>query len=168
MHIAQQSLEDRLAADIQAHAGSKSQNKCAKFVRQSIERVIGSFPYISSFRYCLQISFIYKTIDVKLKKKDYARMYGPSLEEAGFAMIPNETPLRPGDVRIIQPIDGRSAGHMQMYTHNGWMSDFRQRDEWPGPAYRKNQPPYKTYRFQQKIREYGIFKIAFFQSRSRP
>jgi hypothetical protein len=35
-----------------------------------------------------------------------------------------------------------------MYTENGWVSDFKQNGEWPGPAYRKEKPSFKTYRLE--------------------
>ncbi|CAF1202663.1 unnamed protein product [Rotaria sordida] len=115
-----------MASDIRQHAGDRSRGQCAQAVRQSIENVLG----------------------IRLERTQFARNYGPRLEAAGLRAITNGTPLRPGDVRIIQPTVGHPAGHMQMYTENGWVSDFRQRDEWPGSAYRQNQPSYTTYRYE--------------------
>ncbi len=62
--------------------------------------------------------------------------------------MPKGSDLRPGDVRIIQAIPGHPHGHMQMYTNDGWRSDFKQRDQWPGAAYRDRQdkPEFDTYR----------------------
>jgi hypothetical protein len=144
-HAAQGSVGNRLAADIQQHAGNRSRGQCARAVRQTIERTLGSFFYL-----IFKIQFISKTVGFPLQRTQHARDYGPSLELAGFNVISDDTPLEPGDVRIIQPTRGHPSGHMQMYTENGWMSDFRQRDEWPGSAYRRNTPSYTTYRYEDE------------------
>jgi hypothetical protein len=34
-----------------------------------------------------------------------------------------------------------------MFDGFHWYSDFRQRDFWPGPDYRKHQPMYRLYRW---------------------
>jgi len=35
---------------------------------------------------------------------------------------------------------------MQVYTEKGWYSDFKQRDQYPGNAYRSRQAPMTMYR----------------------
>ncbi len=142
-HVGQQSVGDRLAADIQTHAGGRPRGQCARAVRETIERTLGSFSYL-----IFKIQFISKSVGFPLRRTQHARNYGPSLEAAGFSVISNDTPLQPGDVRIIERTHGHPSGHMQMYTDNGWMSDFRQQDEWPGLAYRRNTPSYTTYRYE--------------------
>lgn len=52
-----------------------------------------------------------------------------------------------GDVAIIQPCAGGSvAGHIQVWDGRSWISDFIQRDFWPGAGYRKSNPPFAIYR----------------------
>ncbi len=143
LYLAQLSVGDKIANDIQAHAGSKSIGQCAKFVRQCIERVTGAFS-----EFCIYISLIYKFAGKDLQRTEHAKNYGPSLQAAGFKPISKGTPLLPGDIRIIQPVAGHPSGHMQVYTNNGWFSDFKQRDQWPGPAYRQQKPSFSTYRYE--------------------
>lgn len=89
-----------------------------------------------------------------------ARDYGPSLERAGFspaASAPEGRGYPPtagyvpaiGDVAVIQATSRNLSGHIAMYTgKNGWVSDFKQRDFWPGPTYRTEKPSYKIYRYK--------------------
>jgi hypothetical protein len=66
---------------------------------------------------------------------------------AHYAYPPSGYTPKIGDVVVIQPYPGGNpAGHMAMYSGSQWVSDFRQRDIWPGPGYRKYQPPYVIYR----------------------
>lgn len=52
-----------------------------------------------------------------------------------------------GDIVVIQPTShGGSSGHIQGYDGKNWISDFVQTGFWPGPAYRKETPPYVIYR----------------------
>jgi len=45
-------------------------------------------------------------------------------------VISNTTASAAGDIRVIQPISGHPHGHMQIYTGSGWVSDFKQTDQW--------------------------------------
>jgi len=86
-----------------------------------------------------------------------AKDYGLPLEAAGFQSVINNNsgtypPIgyipKKGDVVVIQPISDpkHSAGHMAMYDGKQWVSDFKQRDFWPGPQYRTERPSYTIYR----------------------
>jgi hypothetical protein len=136
-YLSQKSIGDRLAIDIQPHAGSKSGGHCAKAIRQSIERVTSAFSE-SRIHTCL----IYESAGTSIQRIEHAKDYGQSLQAAGFRSISNETPLRPGDVRSHQ------SGHIQMYTGSQWVFDFKQNGPWPGPAYRKEQSSFQTYRLR--------------------
>jgi hypothetical protein len=58
----------------------------------------------------------------------------------------NYTPKK-GDVSVIQPFPGGNpAGHICMYSGGQWISDFKQREMYPGSRYIANRPPYKLYR----------------------
>lgn len=116
----------RLSSEALNRAKLKSQNDCATFVRESID----------------------SALNIKLERQQSAKDYGKSLLNAGFKQV-NDA-VRIGDVRILQPYPGGNPnGHMQMYTTEGWVSDFMQRDEWAGPGYRQHKPEYATYRYQQ-------------------
>jgi len=52
-----------------------------------------------------------------------------------------------GDVAVIQPYKGGDPhGHIAMYNGTKWVSDFKQRDMWGGPGYRKHKPTCVVYR----------------------
>ena len=52
-----------------------------------------------------------------------------------------------GDVVVIQNYaGGHSAGHTAMHNGIQWVSDFKQRDIWAGPGYRKAHPAMQVYR----------------------
>jgi len=77
-----------------------------------------------------------------------AKNYGPYLQLKGFKRVDlknyQETK---GDVVVIQNYKGGDVhGHIAMYDGADWVSDFKQRDMWGGPGYRKNQPSYEVYR----------------------
>jgi hypothetical protein len=136
-----QSIENAVS-HLQKEAKPKSQNECAKFVRQALNA--GGF-------------------DVKPTK--HAKDYGSGLEKAGFKPVAawdNASPdtlsadgyvtgyqPKAGDVVVIQPYKGgNSSGHMTMYDGKHWISDFKQRGMWPGPGYRKYRPSYTVYRHE--------------------
>lgn len=52
-----------------------------------------------------------------------------------------------GDVVVIQGTSTSADGHMAGYTGTAWVSDFVQREMWPGPTYRKEKPAYAIYRW---------------------
>lgn len=114
---------------LRANAQQHSQGRCAAATREAIEAGGGG---------------------VKLKRTGSAKDYGPSLEAAGFLPM-NFTPVggyQAGDVAVIQPIPKHPHGHMQMYDGRQWISDFVQRDFWPGPSYRAQRPAFTVYRFR--------------------
>lgn len=48
---------------------------------------------------------------------------------------------------VIQSYTGGSVhGHIQMYNGEEWVSDFVQKDFWPGSGYKKNQPQFNVFR----------------------
>ncbi|MDC0711407.1 hypothetical protein POL68_23250 [Stigmatella sp. ncwal1] len=119
---------DRAVAHLNANAYAESQRDCALHVRRAIEA--------GGVR-----------LDVNTRPGS-AKDYGPYLGRHGFTPVDtqNYVPQR-GDVAVIQPYPGGSAaGHIAMYDGTQWVSDFRQRDMWGGPGYRREQPPYEIYR----------------------
>jgi len=110
--------------DDNAEAGSSG--KCATYVRQALEA--GGLDMSSR----------------PVSAKDYA----PYLKLKGFKSVDlkNYQPKK-GDVVVIQNYkDGDVNGHIAMYDGAIWVSDFKQRDMWGGPGYRKNTPSYEVLR----------------------
>jgi hypothetical protein len=52
-----------------------------------------------------------------------------------------------GDIVVMQGTSGSEHGHMAGYNGTAWVSDFVQRDLWPGPSYRKEKPAYAIFRW---------------------
>lgn len=100
-----------------------SQGLCATYTRQAIEAG-----------------------GIRLLHTRHAKDYGSSLRASGFREVSSTGPFRAGDVAVIQPITGHPDGHMCMFDGNTWISDFKQRTLYPGPAYRNEKPIYKIYR----------------------
>ncbi len=121
---AAQSKGARIAAAARRIAGPTSKSRCAEYTRRAIESALG----------------------VQLRRTNSAKNYGPSLLAVGFRRV--EGPAQVGDVAIIQPVPGGSThGHMQSYGADGkWRSDFVQRDQYPGNAYRRARAPLQLYR----------------------
>jgi hypothetical protein len=105
------------------HAEAESRGRCARYVREAIERG-----------------------GIRLFRVASARNYGSSLICAGFYKISDTNPQK-GDVVIIQPILGHPDGHMAMYDGEIWISDFKQYNGfYPGQSYRAAQAAYQIYR----------------------
>jgi len=120
-------------------AGDRSLHQCAKYVREAIEAG----------------GIVFKEED--LPKSHFAKHYGDTLEKYGFVneaeasvgqgFPPNKsyTP-KAGDVVVIQSTSTSPEGHMAMFSGKQWISDFKQREFWPGPDYREQKPSYVIYR----------------------
>lgn len=107
-------------ADI--HAQTQSHGRCARYVREAIERG-----------------------GIRITPTPSAKDMGRSLVQAGFYEV--SAPPRKGDIVIIQPAPGHPDGHAAIYNGRNWVSDFRQlHGFYPGPSYRNAQPRYKFYR----------------------
>jgi hypothetical protein len=118
---------DDAVKHLDSNAYPKSQGACARYVREAIEAggVTISFP-----------------------RPLYAKDYGPKLTELGFSKLDAKDYVpKKGDVVVVQPPAGQSAGHIQMYNGKTWVSDFVQgEDIYPGPAFRKEKVAYEIYR----------------------
>jgi len=78
-----------------------------------------------------------------------AKDWGGSLLALSFDLVPQVAygPQK-GDIAVVQPANGDDKhGHMQGYDGKNWVSDFVQRDFWPGPTFRANKPAYVIYRY---------------------
>ena len=76
-----------------------------------------------------------------------AKDWGPTLARIGFTELPLAgTEPQPGDVLVIDALQGKVHGHIQMFDGMAWVSDFVQRERWPGPVYRIEQPRCRLYR----------------------
>ncbi len=112
---------------LNTNVASKSLSKCAKYVRIAIEA--GGL----------------STEGRPVSAKNYDKF----LPKLGFTEIStvNYSPIK-GDIAVIQSINGHPHGHICMYNGTQWVSDFKQRDMWPGSAYRKTPPRYNIYRWK--------------------
>ncbi|QDQ29321.1 CHAP domain-containing protein [Chitinimonas arctica] len=83
-----------------------------------------------------------------IAKPRYAKDYGPALLSIGFRAVPKTGYLpQKGDVIVLDPPQGKIAGHIQMFNGDIWVSDFNQHAEiYPGGAYRREQVDYRIYR----------------------
>jgi len=125
------SIATGAASSIVARVGNRSwreaKGECAKYVRQAIE-----------------------SQGITLQRPNdghgYAKNYGPGLQKAGFKAIATPGEYKVGDVVVIQSTSKSTAGHMQIYTENGWYSDHKQAGFWPGPSYRNEEPAFTVYR----------------------
>lgn len=117
---------DKAAAFLDRHAQGASTHKCATFVRRALEA--GGF-------------------DSSGHPVD-AKDYGPFLLSKGYHQVDRSEAYSPrkGDVVVLQPTKTSStSGHVTMYDGKQWVSDFRQKDFWGGPAYR-DHAAYAVYR----------------------
>lgn len=89
--------------------------------------------------------------DFQGKYPSTGKEYGPTLEMLGFHKITVDNPdkhhFMKGDVMVMEPHKGSTAGHVAGYDGKQWVSDFVQRDFWAGPSYRKERPRYAVYRY---------------------
>ena len=79
-----------------------------------------------------------------------AKDWGPTLLRMGFFVADNGLTCFPptkGDVVVIQRTSASSDGHMAGYDGTKWISDFVQREMWPGPSYRNEKPTHAFYRW---------------------
>jgi hypothetical protein len=119
----------KFAQYLRKKAGVKSQGRCAFYVRLALQAGGASLA----------------------DHPAHAKDYGPTLRRIGFREIVVDDPatyrFMQGDVVVIQPYpDGNKSGHIAAYDGRQWMSDFKQRDFWSGPQYRKLQPSHAFYR----------------------
>lgn len=99
-------------------AHNVSQHKCAEYVRIAIETGLG------------------KTI----QRTNSAKDYGESLIKAGYTKLPAKTIIKIGDVLIFPGGVKNPHGHIQIYTKNGWISDYKQKSYYPNALYKKSTP----------------------------
>ena len=119
--------KDTFAASLRDNALEPfGEGSCAKFVREALEDA---------------------GCDTSGHPVD-AKDWGRTLLHAGFAAV-TDLPYVPelGDVVVIQPTSVNLHGHIAGFDGDNWISDFVQREMWPGPHYREEQPPHIFYRF---------------------
>lgn len=136
---------------IQENKATTPQYRCAKYVREAIEK---------------------GGIELKRPNERWpgegpsACDYGSSLEQAGFEVFYDNTsenlqcgayhPIK-GDIAIFMPIEAEQAnginikrrkhGHIQMYDGVQWISDHAQRQFFAGSDYEKKWGRFRIYRF---------------------
>ncbi|CAA0232871.1 conserved hypothetical protein [Tenacibaculum maritimum] len=114
-----------------AGANDTAVGKCAKYVRWALEN--GGMK-------------TWGATEIE-QRPNYACNYEPFLLHKGFIEVSNGD-YKKGDIVVIESFSGHKAGHIQMYNGKNWVSDFIQNYFYPGRAYRKAEPNYKTYRWE--------------------
>ena len=121
---------DKAAKYLGDNAAMESSGKCATAIRRALEK---------------------SGADISPRPL-YAKDYGQTLKGLGFSTVSpaNYQPVK-GDIVVLQPPQGQTAGHIQMFDGDRWVSDFFQRkgDIYPGPRYRQEQISYEIYRYGQ-------------------
>jgi RHS repeat-associated protein len=105
------------------NAAAYSQHACARYIR-----------------YALEAGFGLQKDALRGKTPLPARQYGPFLQGKGFSTVPNAgySP-KMGDIRVFQPYPGGSQyGHIDMYNGTQWISDFKEKNEFPGSGYKNS------------------------------
>lgn len=120
---------DKFTSHLRMNAKAQSQAQCAKYVRHAFEAGGAKTEGHPSM----------------------AKAWGATLQRNGFLTlaISRSGAYRPlkGDIVVIQPTaKGSKAGHIQAFDGKDWISDFVQRDFWPGPGYRRERPSLLVYR----------------------
>ncbi|HEY8289874.1 MAG TPA: hypothetical protein VIG49_11435 [Acetobacteraceae bacterium] len=77
-----------------------------------------------------------------------AKDWGPTLSAAGFRTV-STAGYHPklADIAVMQTTSESRYGHIEGYNGSHWISDFVQRDFWPGPSFRHEKPPFEVYRW---------------------
>jgi GH24 family phage-related lysozyme (muramidase) len=118
---------DKAVAALNANAEPGSLGKCAKYVRLAINAGGVATP----------------------GNPVSACNYNPYLEKFGFKKV-STTSYEKGDIAVFEAFQGdkkyHEHGHIQMWNGTQWVSDFKQRDYWAGPDYRKHKPGSVVYR----------------------
>jgi type VI secretion system secreted protein VgrG len=134
------------------HAEDDSTGQCAKYVREALEA--GGLDLTHHPRSAKDYGPTLLANGFK-KTYEFQQIKSPKEELDASSVNVSHSPgpadqeyvSQKGDVAIIQPYDGgRTDGHITMYDGTQWVSDFKQRDMWGGPGYRKNKPPCIVYR----------------------
>jgi hypothetical protein len=77
-----------------------------------------------------------------------AKDWGPILAGQSFVAVPvgGYTP-KLADIAVIQATSESQYGHIEGYSGTNWVSDFVQREFWPGPSFRAEKPAFTVYRW---------------------
>ncbi len=78
-----------------------------------------------------------------------AKDWSPTLMALGFKALPanGHLPAKLGDIAVIQTTSESKYGHIEGYDGSNWISDFAQREFWPGPSFRSETPAFMVYRW---------------------
>jgi hypothetical protein len=118
---------DKAVSHLIAHASQHSTGLCARAVRLGLQA--GGITISPSPAFA----------------KAYKNILGRKHNFAEISRV-NYDPKK-GDIAVIENHPGgHPAGHICMYTGSLWVSDFKQREMYPGPGYRTHKPPFRLFR----------------------
>lgn len=113
------------AADIiTKNALTRSSGYCAKFVREGLQ----------------QAGYDLKTMG------DAKNYNNGALQDAGFSVIDSQSVPQKGDVMVMPAQGKHSAGHIQIYDGQDWVSDFKQKSKNPWGDISNENLQYTMYR----------------------
>jgi hypothetical protein len=74
--------------------------------------------------------------------------WGPTIKGPGFDEIPSGAGYTPkqADIVVMQSTSQSKDGHIAEYDGKNWVSDFVQREFWPGDSFRREKPAFTIYR----------------------
>jgi hypothetical protein len=96
--------KDKLVKWMDDHAETKSQGKCARYVREGLEA--GGL-----------------NTDAR---PNLAKDYGPFLSKLGAFVLQDSFTPQAGDLAVFEGTDDHPIGHVQVYDGKQWVSDFKQ------------------------------------------
>jgi hypothetical protein len=118
VNITLESVLTKMTQTIIDRAYFKSQHKCAEYVRVAVENGLGK----------------------PIQRTNSAKDYGSSLIKAGYTKLNHNMTVKIGDIVIFSGTLKNPHGHIQMYTKNGWISDYKQNSYYPNELYKKTIP----------------------------
>ena len=115
-------------------------NQAAEWIRSNALKPYGKHECATHVRKALEAG----GLDTSGHPK-HAKDWGLMLARLGFRCTSDAAKI--GDIIVMQGTSTSSSGHIEFYDGKNWVSDFVQREIWPGPGYRVEKPQYETYRY---------------------
>jgi uncharacterized Zn-binding protein involved in type VI secretion len=120
---------DKAIEALKNNAQPKSGGLCARYVRMALEA---------------------GGVEIGPPRPTSAKDYDVELKSKGFSEVPQEeyAPQK-GDVVVMENFTGAKEhphGHIQMYDGEKWVSDFNQKDFWPGSDFTSSEPGFTILR----------------------
>jgi len=122
----------------------------AKFDKQKFAGALrkNALPPFGKARCAHYVNMAINAAGVQVCGVQNAKDWGPPLVCAGFVAVPAAGwQASIGDIAVIQATTHSKSGHMEGFDGKNWISDFVQREFWPGPSFRTETPSFVVYRW---------------------